>query len=146
MLIEIFVIHNVHVFLQDHQSDVQLLPLPLFGNVDLLMDLLCVSEADSTFKAYYAGFMRWKKLLQMVLTCWIPRKSVSCCIYLSSLIQTSRTVSPVTTAYTGRILFGKTSPTNSLIAKNVFDGAKRRLVTTIEKREPITPDMLLTFV
>jgi hypothetical protein len=37
----------------------------------LLMDLLCVSEADSTFKAYYAGFMRWKKLLRMVLTCWI---------------------------------------------------------------------------
>jgi hypothetical protein len=39
--------------LQDHQSDVQLLPLPLFENVDLLMDLLCVSEADITFKAYY---------------------------------------------------------------------------------------------
>ena len=80
--------------LQDHQSDVQLLPLPLFGNVDLLMDLLCVSEADSTFKAYYAGFISWEKLLQMVLTCWRPRKSVSCCIYLSSLIQTSRTVGP----------------------------------------------------
>ena len=51
--------HNVHVFQQDHESDVQLLPPPLY--VDLLMDLLCVSEADSTFKAYYAGFMRWKK-------------------------------------------------------------------------------------
>jgi hypothetical protein len=41
VLIEIFAIHNVHVFLQDHESDVQLLPSPLFGNVDLLMDLLC---------------------------------------------------------------------------------------------------------
>jgi hypothetical protein len=69
VLIEIFAIHNVHVFLQDHESDVQLLSAHLFGNVDLLMDLLCVSEADSTFKAYYAGFMRWKKLLRMVLTC-----------------------------------------------------------------------------
>jgi hypothetical protein len=69
VLIEIFAIHNVHVFLQDHESDVQLLSAPLFGNVDLLMDLLCASEADSTFKAYYAGFMRWKKLLRMVLTC-----------------------------------------------------------------------------
>ena len=66
MLIEIFAIHNVHVFLQDHQSDVQLLPSRLFGNVDLHMDLLCLSEAYSTFKAYYAGFMRWKKLLRMV--------------------------------------------------------------------------------
>ena len=26
VLIEIFAIHNVHVFLQDHESDVQLLP------------------------------------------------------------------------------------------------------------------------
>ena len=59
-------------------------------------------------------------------------------IYLL-LIQTSL----VTTAYTGRILFGKTSPTNSLIAINVFDGAKHRLVIPIEKKEPITPDMLL---
>ena len=74
---------------------------------------------------------------------YIPRKSVSGCIYLSSLIQTSCTVSPVTTAYTGRILFGKTSPTNILTAKNVFDGAKRRLVTPIEKKESITPNMLL---
>ena len=57
MLIEICVIHNVHTFLQDHESDVQLLPSPLFGNVYLLMDLLCVSEADSTFIAYYAGCM-----------------------------------------------------------------------------------------
>jgi hypothetical protein len=56
---------NQHKF--DHESDVQHLPSPLFGNVDLLMDLLCVSEADSTIKAYYAGFMRWKKLLRMVL-------------------------------------------------------------------------------
>jgi hypothetical protein len=63
--------------------------------------------------------------------------------FASSLIQTSCTVSSVTTAYTGRILFGKTSPTNSLNAKNVFDGAQRRLVTPIEKKEPITPDMLL---
>jgi hypothetical protein len=39
-------------------------------------------------------------------------------------------------------LFEKTPPTNSLIAKNVFDGTKRRLVTPIEKKEPITPDML----
>jgi len=52
-----FAMHNVHVFLQDHESDVQLLPSPLY--VDLLMDFVVhVSEADSTFKAYYAGFMR----------------------------------------------------------------------------------------
>ena len=60
VLIAIFAIHYVHVFLQDHESDVQILPSPLFGNIYLLMHLLCLSEADSTFKTYYAGIMRWK--------------------------------------------------------------------------------------
>ena len=35
-------------------------------------------------------------------------------------------------------IIGKTSPTDSLIVKNMFEGAKRRLVTSIEKK-----DMLL---
>jgi hypothetical protein len=125
VLIEIFAMHNVHVFLQDRESDVQLLPSPLY--VDLLMDLLCM---------YLRQIVHLKHIMRdscVRKSCYewyyhvgyIPRKSVSCCIYLSSLIQTSRTVSPVTTAYTGRILFGKISPTNNMTAKNVFDGAKR---------------------
>ena len=90
MLIEIFVIHNVHVCLQDHQSDVQLLPSPLFGNVDLLMDLLYVSEADSTVKAYYAGFMRWKKLLRMVLACWIYSQEIRFMLHLFIFFNTNK--------------------------------------------------------
>ena len=82
MLIEISAIHNVHVFLQDHESDVQLLSSPLFGNVDLLIDLLCLSEADSTFKANYVGFMHWKKLLRMVLTCWIYSHEICFMLHL----------------------------------------------------------------
>ena len=88
MLIEIFAIHNLHVFLQDHESDVQLLPSPLY--VDLLMDLLCVSEADSTFKAYYAGFMRWKKLLRMVLTCWIYSQEIRLMLHLFIFFNTNK--------------------------------------------------------
>ena len=67
-----------------------------------------------------------KKLLRMVLTCWIYSQEIRFMLYVFIfLMQTSRTVSPVTTAYTERILLRKTSPTNSLIAKNVLDGAKR---------------------
>jgi hypothetical protein len=40
-----FAMHNVHVFLQDHESDVQLLPSPLY--VDLLMNLI---SRYTTFK------------------------------------------------------------------------------------------------
>ena len=90
VLIEIFAMHNVHVFLQDHESDVQLLPSPLFGNVDLLMDLLCVSEADSTFKANYVGFMHWKKLLRMVLTCWIYSQEIRFMLHLFIFFNTNK--------------------------------------------------------
>ena len=90
VLIEIFAIHNVHVFLQDHESDVQLLPWPLFGNIYLLMDLLCLAEADSTFKAYYAGFMRWKKLLRMVLKCWIYSQEIRFMLHLFIFFNTNK--------------------------------------------------------
>jgi hypothetical protein len=42
----------MYVFLQDHESDVQLLPSPLFGNVDLLMDLY---KADIIYQAFNAS-------------------------------------------------------------------------------------------
>ena len=82
MLIEIFAMHNVHVFSQDHESDVQLLPSPLY--VDLLMDLLCVSEA------YYAGFMRWQMLLRMVLTCWIYSQEIRFMLHLFIIFNTNK--------------------------------------------------------
>ena len=49
------------VFLQAYESDVQLLPSPLLGNVDLLMHLLCVSKADNSVQAYYSahGTVMW---------------------------------------------------------------------------------------
>jgi len=76
-----------------------------------------------------------------------PANPFHVAIYLSSLVQTSRTVSPVTTAFYSlpwaHTVIGKTSPTDSLIVKNVFECAKRRLVTPIEKKETSTPDMLL---
>jgi hypothetical protein len=53
------------------------------------MDLLCVSEADSTFKAYYAGFMRWKKLLRMVITCWIYSQEIRFMLHLFIFVNTN---------------------------------------------------------
>jgi hypothetical protein len=52
--------------------------------------LLCLSEADSTFKAYYAGFMRWKKLLRMVLTCWICSQEIRFMLHLFIFFSTNK--------------------------------------------------------
>jgi hypothetical protein len=51
-------------------------------NLSNLMDLLCVSEADRTFNGNYVGFMRWKKLLRMVLTCWIYSQEIRLMLHL----------------------------------------------------------------
>jgi hypothetical protein len=112
------------------------LPSPLY--VDLPMDLLCVSEA------YYAGFIRWKKLLRMVLTWWIYSQEIRFMLHLFIFFNTNKSYrqSRYYSLHWAHTVW-EISPTNSLIAKNVFDGAKRRLVTPTEKKEPIAPDMLL---
>lgn len=111
----------------------------LVGNVDLLMHLLCVSKADSTVEAYYAGSMRWKKLTvtnYISMLDVLPANPFHVTIYLFSVVQRIRNVSPVTTAYTGRILLLEKHL--RLIVKNVLENVKRRLATPIEKKEPIT--------
>ena len=138
-----------NVFLQAYGSDVNQLPSSLHGNVDLLMELLSESRADSTVKTYFAGFCRWKK---WALTYGIdnsdifPAKPFYVAIYLSSLVQTSRTASPIISAFYSlqwaHNLIGKPSPTEVIIVKNVFEGAKRRLASPVEKKEPITPELL----
>lgn len=41
-------------------------------------------------------------------------------------------------------MIGQTSPTENLVVKNVLEGAKCRLSTRIEKKEPVTPEILST--
>ncbi|XP_071143820.1 uncharacterized protein [Mytilus edulis] len=113
------------------------------------MDLLCESKADSTVKTYHAGFIRWKKwaVHNGISRCDIlPAKSLHVALYLSSLVQNSHTASPVISAFYSiqwaHHMIGQTSPTENLVVKNVLEGAKRRLATRIEKKEPVTPEIL----
>lgn len=146
------VICFVHVFLQAFQIDVSLLPSCQNDNVAVLMELLCESKADRTVKSYHAGFCRWKK---WAASCGIdnvdilPAKPFYVAIYLSSLVQTCRTVSPITSAFYSlqwaHNLVGFPSPTDSVIVKNVHEGAKRRLAVPTNKKDPITPEILEQF-
>ncbi|VDI66658.1 Hypothetical predicted protein [Mytilus galloprovincialis] len=132
-----------------YESEINFLPPALHTNVDVLMDLLCESKADSTVKTYHAGFIRWKKwaVHNGISRCDIlPAKSLHVALYLSSLVQNSHTASPVISAFYSiqwaHHMIGQTSPTENLVVKNVLEGAKRRLATRIEKKEPVTPEIL----
>ncbi|CAG2202531.1 unnamed protein product [Mytilus edulis] len=131
------------------ESEINFLPPALHTNVDVLVDLLSESKADSTVKTYHAGFIRWKKwaVHNGISRCDIlPAKSLHVALYLSSLVQNSRTASPVISAFYSiqwaHHMIGQTSPTVNLVVKNVLEGAKRRLATRIEKKEPVTPELL----
>jgi len=137
------------MFLQAHQSDVEQLPEMLIGAVDLLPDLLQKSRAGSTNRKYECAFIRWKK--------WalcnglgsgdtLPVKAFPFAIYLSSLIQTSNSPSPVITAFYAMKWFHDMcdvkSPTDSRLVANVLESAKRILSKPVVKKEPITADIL----
>ncbi|VDI73972.1 Hypothetical predicted protein [Mytilus galloprovincialis] len=127
---------GIDAFTVDWPMNLRLIFLPpaLHTNVDVLMDLLCESKADSTVKTYHAGFIRWKKwaVYNGISRCDIlPAKSLHVALYLSSLVQNSHTASPVISAFYSiqwaHHMIGQTSPTENLVVKNVLEGAKRRL-------------------
>ena len=85
---------------------------------------------------YCTGFIRLKlwAVTNDILDIF-PASPFHVAIYLSSLVQTSRIGIPVTIAFYSlhwdHTVVEKKSPTDSLIAKNVLEGAKRRLTKSI---------------
>lgn len=125
------------------------MPASLAGSVDLIPELLNVSRANATVKTYHLGFIRWKKWASIngiSSVDILPAKPFFVAIYLSSLVQSCRTVSPVTQAFYSlqwaHNLIGQPSPTDTYLVKNVLEGAKRKLATPTVKKEPITPELL----
>jgi hypothetical protein len=125
------------------------LPASLAGSLDLIPELLNVSRANATVKTYHLGFIRWKKWASingMSSVDILPVKPFFVAINLSSLVQSCRTVSPVTQAFASlqwaHNLIGQLSPTDTYLVKNILEGAKRKLATPTVKKEPITPELL----
>ena len=92
----------IPVFFQVFKTDIQKLPASLAGSVDLIPELLNVSRANATVKTYHLGFIRWKKwasINRISSVDILPAKPFFVAIYLSSLVQSCRTVIPVTQAF-----------------------------------------------
>lgn len=140
----------IHLFLQAFCSETQEVPDSLMDTFTLLPDLLTEAKASSTTNTYYLSFLRWRK--------WalcnginepdiLPAKPLFVALYLTSLVQSSKTPSPVIQAFYGlkwahSMIGAKESPTDSVLVTNVLEGAKRRLSVRRTKKEPITPELL----
>ena len=136
--------------MQAFRHDIVTLPEALAEKVDLLPELLVESRSSGTVKNYFSSFMRWKVWARangISEDEILPAKAFHVALYLASLVQCSRSPSPVISAFYAlkwahNFVSAAISPTDSELVKNVLEGAKRRLSVATCKKEPITPELL----
>ena len=111
--------------------------------------LLTESKSSGTINNYYHVFLRWKKWAQtngIKKDDILPAKDLHVALYLASLVQLSRTPSPVIQAFYSIIwahyVINVISPTESFLVKNILEGVKRRVCVPTVLKEPITPELL----
>lgn len=139
----------LNLFLQIFADDIEELPKVLGDSVTMVPDLLQNSRAVNTNKSYTRGFNRWKN---WALSCGLgqsdilPSKAFHVAIYLTSLTQTANSASPVINAFYSKqwyhAVFGFESPTSSCLVRNILEAARRKLAKPVEKKKPITIDIL----
>ena len=143
MLIKYF----TQLFLQAYRDDISELSEDLAGKMPLVASLVSESRSSSTVKGYFSAFMRWKSWARQndIEEC-LPARSIHVAVYLSCLVEQSKTPSPITQAFYGikwaHSVISVPSPTDSQLVRNVLEGAKRRIAHAVQKKEPITPDLI----
>lgn len=137
------------MFFQAFKNELAELPEALAENIQYIPELLQECKSANTVTCYYRGFMRWKKwavLKGLSESDCLPAKAIHVALYLAGLVQESHTVNPIVQAYYSikwaHSLFGVESPTDSVIVRNILEGAKRRFSVSKDKKEPITPVLL----
>lgn len=137
------------MFFQAFKNEITTLPEPLIDSLKFVPELLTESKSSGTVNNYYHGFLRWKKWAQtngIKEDDILPAKDLHVALYLASLVQLSRTPSPVIQAFYSirwaHCVVSVISPTESFLVKNILEGAKRRLCVPTVKKEPVTPELL----
>ena len=139
----------IHLFFQSYGDEIEQLPEVLADKVYLLPALLKESRAENTCASYKRGFKRWiswalSNGLESKDT--LPARAFHVALYMASLVQSANTHSPIVNAFYSikwfHDLFDFKSPTDSKLVINILDAAKRRLSKPVQKKEPITSELL----
>ncbi len=104
-------------------------------------------KAPSTVRKYVGAFSRWKKWAAGKQEVSVyPAKPLHVALYLTFLIQRSKSSSPVGEAVNALAWVHRLGtvedPTQHPLVRQVLDGAKRMLAQRTTKKEPITPENL----
>ena len=115
----------------------------------LVADLISQCKSSNTVKSYFRAFLRWKSWATfngIPSNQCLPAKAIHVALYMACLVQQSVSPSPVVHAFYGirwaHSVISVPSPTESDIVKHVLEGARRRLYHSVQKRDPIAPELL----
>ena len=108
------------------------------------------SRADSTTRKYLGAFKRWRQWATEHKLTAFPATAHHIVLYLQHLAETTRskaaTEEAVYALAWAHNMGGITSPTDNPFVKTALEGLRRTLAKPIEKKEPITVDMLRAMV
>ena len=113
----------------------------------VLPDVIQASRQKNTIKVYlnsYSRFENWAKDLEELSV--YPSNDLAISIYLLSLIQLGKSMSVINQFIAAanwiHKIGGYPSPTQSSLIHTITEGAKRTLGKPVQRKEPITPEIL----
>ncbi|XP_038044896.1 uncharacterized protein LOC119742129 isoform X1 [Patiria miniata] len=110
--------------------------------------ILDASRAPSTTKKYNAAFAAWQQWCKVEKINPLPANANDVCRYFIHLFNIGAPFSRIESVFYGlkwrHDCFAdcKENPCDSKFLHNVLQGLKRRLAKPVEKKEPITPEIL----
>ncbi len=113
-----------------------------------LKSVVLASRQPATISSYNGAFSRWKRWADMFEeVVAFPAEPQYVSLYLLSLMQFSKSPSPIINAYYGiswahSTAVGVVDPTSNMLPRLVVEAAKRQLGRETVKKDPITPDIL----
>ena len=116
--------------------------------LEMLPKMVESSRQTNTVKCYlgaYQRFEQWASALPEVLV--FPTNDMSVTIYMLALVQQGKSIAVIqqflfSTAWIHSVA-GYPNPTNNNMVHTVLEGAKRLITTPSQRKEPITPEVLL---
>ena len=106
------------------------------------------SRSSHTNTKYFSSFRKWKEWATEKNVEPLPANPIFVALYITKLIEEKRSVSVVNSAVYAikwaHELSGYESPTTHPFIKNLMESTKRSFGKPVQRKEPVTPEMLLS--
>ncbi|VDI69597.1 Hypothetical predicted protein [Mytilus galloprovincialis] len=119
----------------------------LHNLVRSLSTRLLDARSESTDKKYYYGFMKWKRFCIEHSLLSLPASPIHIALYFVHLLDNGGTFSTVNTAFYSvkwaHEICGQLDPTSNTFVQNLLESAKRTAKNPVNKKDPVSKDILI---